>query len=206
MFGRCWRTVVNSGRWWTTSLVVLAAVATTAGLMWAVVRSRPPGTGSVEVGFAQDMSVHHAQAVAMAGLVMERTDDEATTTLARDIQLTQQAQIGQMHGWLDLWDQPTTTVGPRMTWMSLDGEGVSGRMPGMASPEELGRLRDARGAEAERLFLQLMIDHHQSGMAMAAAAVERASLPEVRRLAEAMVSSQQVELEAMRRMLDDHTD
>lgn len=51
-----------------------------------------------------------------------------------------------------------------------------------------------------------MIDHHESGVAMAAAAVERASLPEVRRLAEAMVSGQQVELEAMRRMPADRTD
>lgn len=179
------------------------AVAVTAGMTWAAVRPQPPGAGSVAVGFAQDMSAHHAQAVAMAGLVMERTDDESVTTLALDIQLTQQGQIGQMHGWLDLWDQPKTTVGPRMTWMSPDGGGVQGRMPGMASPEELGRLRETRGEEAERLFLQLMIDHHESGVAMAAAAVEQAPLPEVRRLAETMVSGQQVEIDAMRQMLDD---
>ena len=196
---------MSTTRRWTTSLLVLVGMATTAGLMWLVAPPPPPGAGSVEVGFAHDMSAHHAQAVAMAGLVMERTDDEAVTTLARDIQLTQQGQIGQMHGWLDLWGQPKTTVGPRMTWMSADGEGMPGRMPGMASPKELDTLRDARGEAAELLFLRLMVAHHESGVAMAAAAVERASLPQVRRLAETMVSGQQVEIEPMRRMLADRT-
>lgn len=193
-------------RWGTAAFAVVVATAATAGLMWLLMRPQPPDAVSVEVGFAQDMSTHHAQAVSMAGLVMERTDDEPVTTLARDIQMTQQAQIGQMHGWLDLWGQPKTTVSPRMAWMSLDGEGMPGRMPGMATPEELKRLRDLRGEEAERLFLRLMIDHHEAGVAMAAAAVELASLPELRQLADTMVTGQQVEIETMRRMLDDRTD
>lgn len=76
----------------------------------------------------------------------------------------------------------------------------------MATPEELNRLRDLRGEEAERLFLRLMIDHHEAGVAMAAAAVELASLSELRQLADTMVTGQQVEIETMRRMLDDRTD
>lgn len=190
------------------AVVLVVAVAVIAGsvaatLVW--VGPQHPGAGSVDVGFAQDMSLHHAQAVAMAGLILDRTDDDAITTLASDIMLTQQGQIGQMHGWLDLWDQPKTTVGPRMAWMSQGGAGAEGRMPGMATPEELAGLRDAEGVEAERLFLELMADHHSAGVTMALAAASEASSSAVRRLAEAMVTGQQAEIALMLELLQERT-
>lgn len=185
------------------TLAVVAAVVAAVIAAWALSRSPSPGASSVAVGFAQDMSVHHAQAVEMAGLILQRTDDDAVQTLARDIMLTQQGQIGQMHGWLDLWDQPKTTAGPRMAWMTSDGMGMSGRMPGMATPEEIARLRGLQGQEAERLFLQLMIDHHRAGVDMARAAVTATTVPDVRRLAQTMVTGQQTEIEAMAAMLDE---
>lgn len=181
------------------TVVVAVAASVAATLVW--VAPEHPGGGSVDVGFAQDMSVHHAQAVTMAGLVLDRSDDDTIRTLASDIMLTQQAQIGQMHGWLDLWDQPKTTVGPRMAWMSKDGIGMEGRMPGMATPQELDHLRGVDGVDAEWLFLELMIDHHSAGVTMAAAAAAEASSSDVRRLAEAMVAGQQAEIDLMVELL-----
>ena len=188
------------------AVVLAVAVAVIAGsvaatLVWA--GPQRPAAGSVDVGFARDMSVHHAQAVEMAGLILDRTEDQTIRTLASDIMLTQQAQIGQMHGWLDLWDQSKTTVGPRMAWMAQDGRGTEGRMPGMATPEELDRLRGADGVEAERLFLELMIDHHSAGVTMAAAAAADALSSDVRRLAEAMVTGQQAEISVMAELLEE---
>lgn len=184
-------------------LAIVVAVVVAVGATWAVSRSPSPGPSSVAVGFAQDMSVHHAQAVEMAGLVLQRTEDDAVQTLARDIMLTQQGQIGQMHGWLDLWDQPKTTAGPRMVWMTSDGVGMHGRMPGMAAPEDIAGLRSLQGQEAERLFLQLMIEHHRAGVDMARAAVASTTVPDVRRLARTMVTGQETEIEAMAGMLDE---
>ena len=190
------------------ALVLVVAVAVIAGSVAATLvlaGSQHPGEGSVDVGFAQDMSVHHAQAVEMAGLILDRTDDDTIRTLASDVMLTQQGQIGQMHGWLDLWDQAKTRVGPRMAWMSQDGTGVQGRMPGMATPQELDRLRGAEGMEAERLFLELMIDHHSAGVTMATAAAAEASNSDVRRLADAMVTGQQAEIDVLVELLQDRT-
>src|SRR5687768_6203740 len=59
----------------------------------------------VDVGFAQDMKTHHAQAVEMSAIVHERSDDPDLGYLALDIMTTQQAQIGMMSGWLDQWGQ-----------------------------------------------------------------------------------------------------
>src|SRR4051812_36496010 len=89
-----------------------------------------PGEDSAEAGFARDMMVHHAQAVQMAEIVRDKTESQEIRALAADIALTQQAQIGQMQGWLQVWGLPATGYKPAMSWM---GHPTEDRMPGMAS-------------------------------------------------------------------------
>ena len=66
------------------------------------------------------MQTHHAQAVEMAFLVRDRTDDEDLRTVAYDIITSQQQQAGQMYGWLVQWGLPQTGSRPPMAW--VDGE------------------------------------------------------------------------------------
>lgn len=157
-----------------------------------------PADDSAEAGFARDMMVHHAQAVQMAEIVRDKTESQEIRTLAADIALTQQAQIGQMQGWLQVWDLPPTATEPAMSWM---GEPHEGRMPGMASPEEINDLQQASPEEAEVLFLQLMIPHHEAAVPMAEAVLEETDRKEVERLAGSIVASQQAEIELMRGLL-----
>jgi uncharacterized protein (DUF305 family) len=181
-------------------LVVLALLVTggALGFWWGAQQHTLPAEGSVEAGFTRDMATHHAQAVNMALLLRDRTEDEEMRQLVLDIMLTQQAQIGQMQGWLAVWELPNGSVEPAMTWMGMP---TTERMPGMASAEEINHLRDLSGVEAEVLFLQLMIPHHQAGVVMAQAILERTQRPEVRALAQAIVNSQQNEIEYMNDLL-----
>ena len=181
--------------------VLAGAVVVLFGLsVWLWIAAREPGNDSAEAGFARDMMVHHAQAVEMAEIIEDKTENDRIETLATDITLTQQAQIGQMQGWLNLWDLPLAGTEPAMDWMGMSNEG---RMPGMASPEEINRLRDLPPEEADELFLQLMIPHHEAAIPMSNAALERTSNPAVERLANAIVSSQEAEISIMRELLRD---
>jgi uncharacterized protein (DUF305 family) len=177
------------------SVIVAAGVALVALLV-----TRPPGDGSPEAGFARDMIVHHAQAVEMAELVRDRTESEEIRIMATDVVLTQQAQIGMMQGWLDVWGLPATGTEPAMAWM---GHPTEGRMPGMASQEEVNRLRHLPPEEADELFLRLLIEHHRAAIPMAEAVLEETDYPAVEELAGAIVSSQRAELETMQKMLQD---
>ena len=175
------------------------AVVLLGGLaLWLFFANRPPGDDSAEAGFARDMMVHHAQAVEMAEIVRDRTESDEIRTLASDIALTQQGQIGQMQGWLAVWNLPATGTEPAMSWM---GEPMNGPMPGMASPDEINELREASPEEADKRFLQLMIPHHQGAIPMSDAVLERTDRPEVKRLAEAISTSQKSEIEMMQEML-----
>ncbi len=59
----------------------------------------------MDVGFSQDMSVHHNQAIEMATIALTGSTDQRVQNLAYDILTTQQNQVGQMQGWLSLWDR-----------------------------------------------------------------------------------------------------
>lgn len=183
-------------------LAVLAgAVVVLFGLsVWLWIAAREPGNDSAEAGFARDMMVHHAQAVEMSEIIRPRTENDRINTLATDITLTQQAQIGQMQGWLNLWDLPIAGTEPTMEWMGMSTEG---RMPGMASQEEINRLRDLPPEEADRLFLQLMIPHHEAAVPMSDAVLERTNNPAVQRLANAIIDSQEAEISIMQEMLQE---
>ena len=157
-----------------------------------------PGEGSAEAGFARDMMVHHAQAVQMAEIAHDKTESQDVEILASNILLAQQAEIGQMRGWLQVWGLPPTSAEPAMAWM---GHPTEGRMPGMANPEELDELQRASPEEADVLFLQLMIPHHEAALPMAEAVLEETYRPEVEQLATAASSSQHSEIRTMQESL-----
>ena len=182
--------------WALIAIAVVVGVVT--GAIAALAWPQVPGDDSPEVGFARDMSVHHQQAVEMAELIRPRTEDDELRLLATDIALTQQAQIGRISGWLDLWGVRPTGGQPPMAWMGMGGM----PMMGMASQEDVNALSTLPLAEAEESFLRLMIRHHLGGVAMAEAVLERSEQPAVRTLAEAIVVGQTAEIETMQQMLE----
>jgi uncharacterized protein (DUF305 family) len=171
-------------------VAALVAALGFAGLWW---RERPPAEGSPEVTFSRDMIAHHTQAVAMALNLRDRTSDERLRTLLLDMALTQQGQIGIMQGWLDVWGRPLGSVAPPMDGM--------GEMMGMAKPEQVESLRTLPVDQAEVLFLQLMIRHHQGALLMAKDLLAKPARPEVVRLAGSIQSAQQSEIELMQGLL-----
>ncbi|ODU04173.1 MAG: hypothetical protein ABS81_11565 [Pseudonocardia sp. SCN 72-86] len=164
--------------------------------------STDSAAGNVDFGFAQDMTVHHIQAVEMAQVVFRDSPDPQVRALALDIYSTQTAQIGQMQGWLAMWNRPPLPSGGYMGWMGHgSGMGMS-TMPGMASEEELATLRTMTDlVSREGLFLQLMLRHHQGGASMLSYATENASSPVVTNFAAQALTLQQHEVDVMTDLL-----
>ncbi|MFI0351192.1 DUF305 domain-containing protein [Actinomadura sp. 9N407] len=168
--------------------------------------ARASAGGAVDIGFSQDMIVHHQQAVTMAQAVRGRTSP-SVSQLAATIELNQIKEIGQMQGWLALWNAPQVPSGPPMTWMATGDRGhaghraTGGAMPGMASLREVEGLGEVKGKDADVRFLQLMIRHHQGGLIMTGAAARTAANPQVRALATRMTAEQHQENAVMAGLL-----
>ena len=206
--------------WQKRVLVVLAGIAVLSLFALAFTAGRVssgpsyPGTAGPDAGFARDMQVHHNQAVEMSMIVRDNITDETLRSIAYDIALTQQQQAGQMYAWLEEWGLDQSSPQPRMEWMAGSHGGMEmgsdtasmltpeGLMPGMATGAQLDGLRAARGEDAERLYLNLMINHHRAGVDMARAGAELADTEQVRTLATKIQSGQQAEITLMENMLD----
>ena len=113
-----------------------------------------------DVKFMQDMVPHHNQAVQMAALVTDRTNRRELLDVAGRIDASQVDEIGFMQQWLRKRGEhvPDPTA--------HDAMHTSHEMAGMASPEDMARLAQLEGTAFDRLFLELMITHHEGAVTM----------------------------------------
>ena len=112
-----------------------------------------------DVQFMQGMIGHHAQALEMAALLPERTRRDDMRLLAKRIEVSQADEIQMMQRWLEARGQQVP--GPH----AHHAPGAP-LMPGMLTPADMARLSDARGDAFDRLFLELMIKHHEGALTM----------------------------------------
>jgi uncharacterized protein (DUF305 family) len=112
-----------------------------------------------DVHFMQGMISHHAQAIEMTALLATRTERDTMRQLGKRIELSQEDEIKMMQDWLRARGQTVTAV---------DAHHAHGAhlMPGMLTPEEMGRLERSKGTDFDRLFLELMIKHHRGALTM----------------------------------------
>ncbi|MGW2154455.1 DUF305 domain-containing protein [Nonomuraea sp. NPDC001699] len=187
-------------------LCAVLVLAAAAALLFG--RDGTPGDSSPEAGFARDMATHHAQAVEMAFVIRDKGPAKEIRNLAFDIITTQSNQRGMFQGWLQQWDLGQATDQRPMAWMAGHGHGAtpapgatSGAMPGMASPQELAKLKELQGVQAEVLFLQLMIRHHEGGVEMAEGLLKLSKRDEVVSMAQKIVQGQSGEIKLMTDLL-----
>lgn len=170
--------------------------------------------GTVDIGFAQSMGLHHQQAIVMAQLMLDGRPTPLAN-LARSILGTQLVELGEMRGWLRLWDQSLLPATRGMTWILagdappdpqlsrylLDCSQSPTGMVGLATDDELNRLRQLDGRSRDELFLRLMLAHHQGALPMAQFAAAQAHLAAVRELAGRIVMDQAQESAQISSML-----
>ena len=113
-----------------------------------------------DVTFMQDMIPHHNQAMQMAELVSDRTNRSELLDVAGRIDASQEDEIEFMQQWLR--DRAQQVPDPT----AHDAMHTSHDMAGMASPDQMSELANAEGMAFDRLFLELMIAHHEGAVTM----------------------------------------
>lgn len=147
-----------------------------------------------DVTFLKGMIPHHEQAVVMADLAISQAGSPAVKDLATRIKAAQAPEIATMKGWLTAWGEGEAG-GHDMGSMDI------GAMKGMASEEDLTALRNASGAEFDKLFLKDMTAHHDGAIEMAKAEIAKGKDPAAKTLAQQITSSQEKEITEMRQLL-----
>ena len=142
-----------------------------------------------DVLFAQMMIPHHEQAVEMAALAAAAGAGPQVQALADQIAAAQGPEIEQMTAMLVRWGA------------DMMGDHSGHAMEGMVSEADMDRLRAATGPEFDRLFLELMIAHHEGAIDMTKDPMENGADPDLRTLLDEIVTAQTAEIEQMRALL-----
>ena len=113
-----------------------------------------------DVRFIQDMIFHHHQATLMAKLADSNTNNKEIVDLAKRIDTSQADEIIFMQEWLE----ERSEVAPNP--FTEQSHNTHHGMAGMATPEQMTSLGNSTGKEFDRLFLNLMIAHHDGAIEM----------------------------------------
>ena len=163
-----------------------------AVMYWWAEREDSPG--AVDIGFYDDMSSHHLQAIRMANLYQQHGEDDDMRARAEEIAFFQSGDVREMQNALTEWDE-TGTPDTAMEWI---GESYpQDAQPGMSTPAEMEELAAARGAALDDLFTRLMIDHHAGGLHMAGYAADEARVGDVRTFAGRIARYQEREIDEL---------
>jgi uncharacterized protein (DUF305 family) len=182
---------------------------------WAEIERQRQRFVEADVEFMQGMILHHAQALEMVALVGERSGDLEIHRLSARIEQSQRDEIRLMERWLAVrgfgasGDAGGGAAGGGADAGHAGHAGHTGHdahaaMPGMLSPDQLEALAAAGGRAFDRLFLELMIQHHEGAVLMVRTLFDTdgaAQDPEVFRFASDVQVDQATEIRRMEGML-----
>lgn len=149
-----------------------------------------------DVQFAQEMIAHHQQALDMAKMVPGKSTNAKVLDLAKRIEGAQAPEIKTMSEWLSKWGaSPTASSMPGMD------HGSMGTGNGMMTAEEMAELGQATSAEFDRMWMEMMIKHHQGAIDMAKTHIEKGNNADSKKLAQEIITAQQAEITEMQGLL-----
>lgn len=152
-----------------------------------------------DVMFAQMMIPHHVQAIEMATLAETRSSDSEVKTLAADIKKAQDPEIKTMRDWLKSWGKPDDI--PLSTDHGMGGHDMGATVSGMMTNEDMDKLKMAAGSEFDKMFLLMMIQHHQGAIEMARVEQSAGQYGPAKELAGQIISAQEKEVKKMNELL-----
>jgi uncharacterized protein (DUF305 family) len=113
---------------------------------------------AADIKFLKGMIIHHKQAILMSQLASKRTNNQIILDLANRIDVSQEDEIDFMESWLKSKGE--------MNHKSKHNHHMHIKMSGMASDAQLKDLKNSNATDFDRLFLQLMIAHHDGALEM----------------------------------------
>jgi len=173
--------------------------------------SADTGHNDADVTFATEMIPHHEQALAMVTMTEGRDLDPAVQTLADNIKAAQTPEIQTMTGWLTSWGAAVPSASPSDDMSGMGGmsdmpsmsasAGSMSSMPGMMSDADMTKLKNASDAEFQKMWLQMMIKHHEGAVQMAQTEQTEGQYQPAIDLAGQIIASQSKEIDTMKKLL-----
>ena len=165
--------------------IMIATVAVTNNMKTESTKKVDVAGNAAEQQFMEQMTSHHMDAIQMADMAMSRAKNKQVQSLVGGITTAQTNEVSQMKTWYKQWfskDMPEMAAMPVM----------------MADGMDMGKLNSAKDFDLE--FVNQMIPHHQSAVQMAKDILPKAKHAEIKKLANDIISSQNMEIQEMQQL------
>jgi uncharacterized protein (DUF305 family) len=145
---------------------------------------------AADTAFATEMIPHHGQAIAMADMAVMKAANAEVKKLATQIKEAQDPEIATMNRWLEAWNEPV----PSSSMGSMSGMSDMSHGMGMMSDADMTKLDKATGADFDRMWVTMMITHHQGAVTMAQTELASGQYAEAKTLAQSIITGQTAEI------------
>lgn len=169
---------------------------------YAASQGNTKNSDAMDAHFIEQMIPHHEDAITMAKLAKTQAKTPEVKQLANNIIASQGKEIDQMKRWYTKWfgrDLPTGSA--VMSEHGMMGESTGMHMGMMGDASDVSRLEDA--ADFDRAFVENMIPHHQMAVMMASMLRNGTNRPEMKQLADDIITAQTEEIDQMRQWLSE---
>lgn len=163
---------------------VLYSVFASVVPVFADAPAQDADTAKFETDFMQTMIDHHNMAAEMSKVCLQKATHEELRGMCQNIIDSQTKEIQEMQSWLQSWYQIT-----KEPMMMADGE------------QMMNPLNAASGDEFDKMFMQMMIEHHSKAIEEATTCVQRAEHQELKNLCQNIITSQRQEIQQMQTWL-----
>jgi len=153
-----------------------------------------PADADYDLRFIDGMTPHHQGAVVMAKEAQQKSQRPEIKQLADNIIKAQNKEIEQMKQWRKAWypkakDKLMAYHAPMGHTMEMSPD----QKKAMMMSSDLG----AADAEFDKRFIDAMIPHHEGALTMAKDALSKSKRPDIKQMAEDILTSQQKEIDQM---------
>lgn len=154
-----------------------------------------PADANYDLRFIDGMRLHHQGAIAMAKTAQAKSQRPEIKQLAEDIIISQSREENQL---LRKWRQAWYPDAPSEPVMSAE----EGNSPMEMSKDQQQRMKMSKDLgtadpQFDLRFINAMIPHHQGALEMAKDALQKSQRPEIKQLAEEIITSQSAEIKQM---------
>ena len=167
------------------------------GMNHSMMMDLGPADANYDLRFIDAMIPHHQGAVEMAKEALSKSQHPEIKKLAQDIISAQNREINELKQWRQAW-YPSSGSTP-MAWNAQ-----AGQMAGMSKEQMQGMMMTmkeglgAADAQFDLRFINAMIPHHEGAITMAQDAASKSKRPEIKKLAQDIITSQQKEIDQMK--------
>ena len=154
--------------------------------------------GSLKVGYTAPSVAGQAEVIAMAQAALPRLQDERLREIANAVIETQGAEIAHLQEYREAWYGDPNSMPMDEAMMAA----MEQMMPGMGDMEAMAAMMDSDALVAafcaaengDLTFIDLTIPHHEMAIAASEAALEQATHPEIKEVAQQVIEAQEREI------------